>query len=157
MIAPSCVEWDHCILTANSAVLRSEGRAIDPPQEGESTPNIIQELNTLFPSNTSLSDLTSLAGRVYLRYMTSNAHHDALGDVPRSMEIYGTPGSTVEPMDEGMEKHGWDGDRQMANLTLRMRDCLWYYELCHAIVDGDIGRVMEIIKVMVLVVNSNFS
>ena len=85
--------------------------------------------------------------------MTSNAHYDALGDLPRSKDIYGEPGSPMESMDEGVEKHGWDGDRQMANLTLRMRDCLWYYELCHAIVDGDIGRVMEIIKVVIIIIN----
>ena len=28
-----------------------------------------------------------------------------------------------------------------------MRDGLWYHELCHAIIDGDIGCVSEIIKV----------
>ena len=79
--------------------------------------------------------------------MVSNAHYDALGDIPRPTDLYGEPGSRMEPVDK--EKHGWNGDRQMANLTLRMRDTLWYYELCHAIVDGDIGRVMEIIKVRV--------
>jgi len=130
--------------------MRSEGKAIPPPQEGESAPNIIQELDIMFPSEpskASFSDLASLAEKVYLRYMTSNAHYDALGDIPRPTDIYGRPGSPMESVDKKVEKHGWDGDRQMANLTLRMRDCLWYYELCHAIVDGDIGRVMEIIKV----------
>jgi hypothetical protein len=108
-------------------------------------------LNTLFTPNPSpipLSNLASLAEKVYLRYMTSNAHYDALGDVPRPVGTYGQPGTPMKSVDEGVEKHGWNGDRQMANLTLRMRDCLWYYELCHAIVDGDIGRVMEIIKVI---------
>ena len=89
--------------------------------------------------------------------MTSNAHYDALGDIPRSTEIYGEPGSPMEPEDKKLEKRGWDGDRQMANLTLHMRDCLWYYELCHAIVDGDIGWVMEIIKVMAVVGDPNIS
>jgi hypothetical protein len=144
----------------SSAVLRSEGRATGAPQEGESAPSIIQELDTSFPSEPSqisFSNLASLAEKVYLRYMTSNAHYDALGDIPRPVDIYGELGSPMKPMDEGAEKYGWNGDRQMANLTLRMRDCLWYYELCHAIVDGDIGRVMEIIKVIVVVVDSNLS
>lgn len=79
--------------------------------------------------------------------MTSNAHYDALGDTSHPTDIYGRPGNSMEAVDKKVEKHGWDGDRQMANLTLHMRDCLWYYELCHAAVDGDIGWVMEIIKV----------
>ena len=53
----------------------------------------------------------------------------------------------MEVTDKGVEKLGWKGDCQMANLVLRMRDGFWYLELCHAIVDGDIGRVSEIIKV----------
>jgi len=135
----------------SSAVLRSEGRSVDAPQEGKSTPNIIQELDALFPaepSKISFPDLESLATKVYLRYMTTMAHQYALGDIPRPIDIYGTAGLPMDAVPEDGEKFGWDGDRQMANLTLRMRDCLWYYELCHAIVDGDIGRVMEIIKVI---------
>ena len=85
--------------------------------------------------------------------MIIGAHNAALGDVDRPVEIYGWPGSKMEPQHEEVEKYGWSGDQQMANLTLRMRDSLWYYELCHAIADGDIGRVMEIIKVTVLVSN----
>ncbi len=44
----------------------------------------------------------------------------------------------------------WKGDQGMANLVLRLRDSLWYYEMCHAISHGDIGRVMEIVKVRLL-------
>lgn len=137
-----------------SSVLQSEGRAIAAPQEGESAPNIIQELDALFPdkpSQISFSYLENLATKVYLRYMTTTAHQYALGDIPRPPDIYGQDGPPWPPQDDGGEKLGWDGDRQMANLTLRMRDCLWYYELCHAIVDGDIGRVMEIIKVIAII------
>ena len=149
MTIPSHVVLLCNILIKHSSILRSEGKTIDDPQEGQSAPNIIQELNIQFPSDpkTSFSDLANIAEKVYLRYMTSNAHYDALGDIPRPADVYGEPGSPMKPVDKGVEKHGWDGDRQMANLTLRMRDCLWYYELCHAIVDGDIGRVMEVIKV----------
>jgi hypothetical protein len=53
----------------------------------------------------------------------------------------------MEGADEGIEKLSWKGDWQHANLVLRMRDGLWYYELCHAIIDGDIGHVLEILKV----------
>jgi hypothetical protein len=84
--------------------------------------------------------------------MTTTAHQYALGDIDRPVDICGKGGPNWTPQGDGGEKHGWNGDRQMANLTLRMRDCLWYYELCHAIVDGDIGRVMEIIKVIAVVI-----
>ena len=133
-----------------SAVLRSEGRVIDAPQEGESAPNIIQELDSLFTAepSQSFSALEILAKKVYLRYMTTKAHQYALGDISRPVDICGEAGDPMVPIKDDGEKPGWNGDRQMANLTLRMRDCLWYYELCHAIVDGDIGRVMEIIKVV---------
>jgi len=79
--------------------------------------------------------------------MTSKAYESTLGDTERSPECYGEAGESMKAADEGVEKPNWKGDRQMANLVLRMRDGFWYYELCHAIVDGDIGRVSEIIKV----------
>ena len=94
-----------------------------------------------------MDHLSGLAQIVYLRYMTTGAHNAALGDINRPVEVYGNPRTPMEPQDEGAEKYGWNGDRQMANLTLWMRDSLWYHELCHAIVDGDTGRVLEIIKV----------
>jgi hypothetical protein len=59
----------------------------------------------------------------------------------------------LESQHEAVEKCGWRGDRQMANLMLLMRDSLWYYELCHAIITGDIGWVLEIIKVIAAVVD----
>ena len=139
------------MLTTYRTFLRSEEIAIDRGREGRSALNIVDELDTLLNhgfSPITIDCLSSLARKVYLRYMVTGAHNDALGDIHRPVEIYGQPGSQMKPQHEGVEKHGWNGDRQMANLTLRMRDCLWYYELCHAIVDGDIGRVMEIIKVV---------
>ena len=50
----------------SSAVLLSEGKSTVTPQEGESAPNIIQELDALFPgdpSQTSFSDLGTLPQR----------------------------------------------------------------------------------------------
>lgn len=139
------------VLMIDSATLRSEGIAIDRASEGESAPDIIKELNALLKhgfSPITIDHLSNLARKVYLRYMTTGAHHASLGDANRSVEVYGPPGSQVEPQLEGVEKSNWNGDRQMANLTLRMRDSLWYYEFSHAIIDGDVGRVLEIIKVI---------
>jgi hypothetical protein len=127
--------------------LRSEKQYIAP---GPKTPDIFEELksqlSTIYPSIT-FHDLEVLANKVYHRYMTTQAHESALGDTERSPECYGEAGEQMEATDEGVEKPGWKGDRQMANLVLRMRDGFWYHELCHAIIEGDIGRVSEIIKV----------
>ena len=134
-------------LILSSAVLRSE-RPYTPP--GPKSPDVFEELesqlSTIHPSLT-FDDLTLLADKVYNRYMTSKAYESALGDTKRLPEVYGKVGEAVEATDDGVEKPGWKGDRQMANLVLRMRDGFWYHELCHAIIDGDIGRVSETIKV----------
>jgi hypothetical protein len=137
----------------SSAVLRSERQFTAP---GPKRPDIFEELgsqlSTIYPSIT-FDNLTTLADKAYHRYMTSKAYESALGDIKRSPEYYGEAGGPMEAMDEGVEKPGWKGDRQMANLILRMRDGFWYHELCHAIIDGDIGRVSEIIKVRDLVLD----
>lgn len=126
--------------------MRSE-REYTPP--GPKPPDVFEEvdfqLSAIYPS-ISFDNLEVLASKVYHRYMTTKAHEDALGDTKRPEECYGKPGQQMAPMDE-IEKKSWKGDRQMANLALRMRDGLWYYEFCHAVTDGDIGRVSEIIKV----------
>ena len=131
----------------SSAVLQSERQYTVP---GPKRPDIFEELesqlSTIYPS-ISFDDLTLLANKVYHRFMTTKAHESALGDTERLPEVYGEAGGPVQPADKEAEKLGWKGDRQMANLVLRMRDGFWYYELCHAITDGDIGRVSEIIKV----------
>ena len=113
-------------------------------------PDIFEELelqlSTIYPS-ISFHDLEALADKVYHRYMTTQAYESAFGATKRPQEHYGKAGDEMEIGDEGVEKVGWEGDRQMANLVLRMRDGFWYHELCQAITDGDIGRVYEIIKV----------
>lgn len=53
----------------------------------------------------------------------------------------------MEATDKGVEEPNWVGDRQLANVILWMRDGGWYWELCHAISDGDIGHVVEVLKV----------
>lgn len=139
-------ESDPCLI-GSSAVLRSERQYTTP---GPKQPDIFEELefqlSAIYPSIT-FHNLEVLADKVYHRYMTSQAYESTLGDTERPLGLYGEGGEQMEATDEGVEKLGWKGDRQMANLVLRMRDGLWYYEFCHAIVDGDIGRVSEIIKV----------
>lgn len=134
-------------LIVNSAVLRSERHHTIP---GSKEPSIFEELesqlSTIHPP-ISFHDLEILANKVYHRYMTSRAYESALGDTERPLEDYGEAGEQMDGADKEVEKPGWKGDHQMANLVLRMRDGLWYYELCHAIIDGDTGRVSEIIKV----------
>jgi len=151
------IVWQVTMLTICSAVLQTEGITVNGAREAESTPNIIEELDALLKNGFSpitIDHLSSLARKVYLRYMIIGAHNAALGYIDRPVEVYGQPGHRMKPQHEEAERCGWNGDRQMANLTLRMRDSLWYYELCHAIIDGDIGRVLEIIKVMFVVVDS---
>lgn len=148
------------MLMAISAVLHSEGKSTPPPQEGRSSLNIIQGLDALFPAGspqTSFAYLESLANKVYLRFMTTKAHYCSLGAKLRPADIYGEAGSKMDPEADGGERDGWSGDRQMANLTLCMRDCLWYYELCHSIIDGDIGQVIEVLKVPAIVPSLSLS
>lgn len=135
------------------AALRSERAYTFPhPKPPDVFEEIDSQLSAIYPS-ISFHDLEVLANKVYHRYMTTQAHESALGDVVRPPEHYGEPGEQMEARDKGVEKLGWKGDRQMANLVLRMRDGLWYHEFCHAITDGDIGRVSEIIKVGPMVQN----
>ena len=132
----------------SSAVLRQEKPYTAPgPKRSDVFDELESQLSTIHPS-ISFNDLTLLANKAYHCYMTTKAHESALGDTERLPEYYGVAGASMEPMDQGAEKSGWQGDRQMANLVLRMRDGFWYHELCYAICDGDIGRVSEIIKVI---------
>jgi hypothetical protein len=131
-----------------------EGITLGSAREGHHAPNVFDELEALLKqgfSPISISHLSGLAQKVYLRYLVTGAHNAALGDIEWPVEVYGQSGSQVEPQHQGTEKHAWNCDRQMASLTLQMRDCLWYYELSRAIVDGDIGRVLEIIRVRVII------
>ena len=101
----------------SSAVLRSERQYKAP---GSKRSDVFEELesqlSTIYPS-ISFHDLTILANKVYHRYMTTKAHESALGDTERLPEHYGEEGAPMEAMDEGVEKPGWKGDRQMANLV----------------------------------------
>ncbi|KAF4568361.1 hypothetical protein EYR40_010237 [Pleurotus pulmonarius] len=100
-------------------------------------------------AGTSFQFLQELAAVGYRRYMCTAAYEDALGVTQRDSAVYGTATSphTVD-LGVGEEGPNWNGDRQLANLILRLRDSFWYYEMNHAIAYGDIGRVMEIVKLL---------
>ena len=69
-----------------SAVLRSEGAVAGGTREGKSALNIIDELDELLKhrfSSITIDCLLNLARKVYLRYMVTGAHNDALGENPQ--------------------------------------------------------------------------
>ncbi len=45
---------------------------------------------------------------------------------------------------------GYKGDQSMINTTSFMRTVFWYMEFCAGVAEGDIGRVIEILKVCLL-------
>jgi hypothetical protein len=47
------------------------------------------------------------------------------------------------------EKSGFTGDRVLRNSQLFMMDMGWWIEMAHAVPEGDIGRVWEIMKVRI--------
>ncbi|KAJ7691362.1 hypothetical protein B0H17DRAFT_935216 [Mycena rosella] len=61
-----------------------------------------------------------------------------------------------EPKDEGpkfyKEAPGFDGDRVLSNTILFLMEFGWWVELNYAIPEGDVGRVMEILKVSTAIV-----
>ncbi|KAF9488156.1 hypothetical protein BDN71DRAFT_1513309 [Pleurotus eryngii] len=89
--------------------------------------------------------LEHLAKTAYRRYLCTAAYDDSLGASSRNKDIYGE-----EPLESSHKPadNTWNGDRALANLVLQLRDFFWYYEMCHAISDGDIGRVFEVIKIL---------
>lgn len=104
------------------------------------------------------SDLQEMSSLIYRRYMTNQAHDDALGHAPRPAH-YGQPGPVVQtsqindPIEETStetptaSKPSERGDRALANTVNFMRFTCWYLEFCSGVAEGDIGRVLEIIKV----------
>ncbi|KAJ7110688.1 hypothetical protein C8R44DRAFT_934414 [Mycena epipterygia] len=61
--------------------------------------------------------------------------------------------NTSKDEDEGPKIHkeapGFDGDRVMSNAILFIMEFGWWIELNYAIPEGDIGRVMEILKIYI--------
>ncbi|KAJ8095459.1 hypothetical protein PM082_023229 [Marasmius tenuissimus] len=126
----------------------------------------------------SFEDLKEIGELVFDRYMHSGAYNDALsGNRPTdtygptsdepgiahstnpASDTMGTTTSTSRSKSSGKKpkaKQGMTnkirnvsmGDQTLANEIHFMRVTFWYLEMCAAISEGDIGRVMEIIKVL---------
>ncbi|KAJ8089135.1 hypothetical protein PM082_014383 [Marasmius tenuissimus] len=54
-------------------------------------------------------------------------------------------------LDKHRELEGFDSDRVLANSLLFIRHYLWWIEMSYAVLEGDTGRVWEILKVWIFV------
>ncbi|KAF9488430.1 hypothetical protein BDN71DRAFT_1347373, partial [Pleurotus eryngii] len=132
-------------------VLRLPPASGSPPaSQSKSTKKLLDYLNHAFSAVGSLvskefSFLEDLAAVAYRRYLTTAAYEDCMDDGPIPTGDADLSGSDNNDNDDEWK---WKGDQGMANLALQLRDSFWYYEMCHAISHGDIGRVMEIIKIL---------
>ncbi|TFK45359.1 hypothetical protein OE88DRAFT_1649347, partial [Heliocybe sulcata] len=128
----------------------SEG---DTAEANHRAPHLLEYLNQVFSpkgkhGDISFDELYTIASRAYNKYMTQEAYDHALGETKRDPARWGKDGALVTEAQAGSEADNWRGDRQLANLILRLRDFLWYYELCCSISGGDSGRVMEVLKIL---------
>ncbi|KDQ26195.1 hypothetical protein PLEOSDRAFT_1085428 [Pleurotus ostreatus PC15] len=135
-------------MDSDSAESTIDGDTRDP----KSTKQLLEFLNDSFASNgwftnRPFSFLDELAASGYRRHLCTAAYEDSLRD-----NIPEPDPDSDNPLPPLSERYDYDkkfqGDRVLGNLVLRLRDCLWYYEMCHATSHGDIGRVMEIIKIL---------
>ncbi|EIN09490.1 hypothetical protein PUNSTDRAFT_133283 [Punctularia strigosozonata HHB-11173 SS5] len=116
----------------------------------------------------SYDDILGLAGKVYSCYLTTASHEDSWAFSAKSPqadlkdsagEAYPDHsisqsaaqsrrrrGAAAAALSE--PEHTWCGDRCLANYTLFMRISFWYLELCNSIAEGDIGRALEITKLL---------
>ncbi|KAJ7808146.1 hypothetical protein B0H14DRAFT_2525469 [Mycena olivaceomarginata] len=75
-------------------------------------------------------------------------------DAPSTMEQNEVPPETKADEDGPKfhkEKDGFDGDRVLSNSILFLMEFSWWIELNYAIPEGDVGRVFEILKVLIRV------
>ncbi|KAJ6506055.1 hypothetical protein DFH09DRAFT_1438577 [Mycena vulgaris] len=106
------------------------------------------------------------------------SQHNAEADLPGLMDISDdiSPADNVEPADsdrgtpsleippppkpkfaddDGSKVHtelpGFDGDRVVSNAILFLMEFGWWIELNYAVPEGDIGRVLEILKIYIFV------
>ncbi|KAK7025401.1 hypothetical protein VNI00_016038 [Paramarasmius palmivorus] len=133
---------------------------------------LIEALNGYFSKGGSslekvtFEELEGLAKIVYRRYMCSAAYDDTCYAY-RPGDIYGTgntsstatatsatedsaPAASLSTSRKGKkaseQRHIMSGDSCLANNIMFLRVTFWYLELCAGIAEGDIGRVLEIIK-----------
>ncbi|KAJ7846488.1 hypothetical protein B0H14DRAFT_3086277 [Mycena olivaceomarginata] len=88
------------------------------------------------PSRTPASDHRCWRGKC--RLPAAAVHWD---EVPVAASNKG-PKTHVEPED-------FDGDRVLSNSIIFLQEFGWWVELCYAIPEGDIGRVLEIFKIFI--------
>ncbi|KAJ7807914.1 hypothetical protein B0H14DRAFT_2380960, partial [Mycena olivaceomarginata] len=97
----------------------------------------------------SLDDLLTEANKLVHRYSSDRAYQTALSSTAfnKSPDLYkfkiGTP---ADPDSVGDSE--FTGDRVLANTIAFRRDYLLYFELSDAILEGDIGRVCEVLKLL---------
>ncbi|CAE6411386.1 unnamed protein product [Rhizoctonia solani] len=77
-----------------------------------------------------------IVGQVFHQWMTTNAYSQATYPA--------THPDTTKP---GLADPD-TSDLALANTILLMRDTAWYLEFCAAIAEGDIGRVLEVQKIL---------
>lgn len=139
---------------SDSAAPSPESTIDGDTHDTKSTKQLLESLNDAFASNGWFTNrpssfLDELAASGYRRYLCTAACEDSLCDnTPEPDSDSENPPSPLSERYDYDKKY--QGDRVLGNLVLRLRDCLWYYEMCHATSHGDIGRVMEIIKVQYL-------
>ncbi|KDQ12642.1 hypothetical protein BOTBODRAFT_93829, partial [Botryobasidium botryosum FD-172 SS1] len=89
------------------------------------------------------------------RYSSTEAYEQALESGPVSGTDMDFPVGPVWPAESGRGDGDGDGaneftgDRVLANSILFMRDAIWFNEVCYAVAHGDIGRVLEVLKVWI--------
>ncbi|KAF8146062.1 hypothetical protein K438DRAFT_1991146 [Mycena galopus ATCC 62051] len=111
--------------------------------------NHFEQLNTQ-NKLPSLDDLLTEAKKLVHRYASDRAYQTALSSTAfnKSPDLYkfniGTP---ADPGSSGGDSE-FIGDRVLANTIAFRRDYLLYLELSDAILEGDIGRVCEVLKLL---------
>ncbi|KAH9931770.1 hypothetical protein B0H21DRAFT_836229, partial [Amylocystis lapponica] len=98
--------------------------------------------------NCSFETLNDLASKCYERYMSTTSHDDALGNTPRDASFYGSEPTVAPEVDPQSADTGGLGDAVLANTVVFMRTTFWYREFCESVAEGDIGRTLEVIKLL---------
>ncbi|KAF8174754.1 hypothetical protein BJ912DRAFT_1024608 [Pholiota molesta] len=98
----------------------------------------------------SLEDLQIQARKLYRAYTSLRGQDKAIYVVPHGTEsarhIPGMP--TSNNIDTAAPAKKFDGDQVLARSVSFMRDAMFVREMTLATADGDVGRIWEIIKVM---------
>ncbi|KAJ7820873.1 hypothetical protein B0H14DRAFT_3735105, partial [Mycena olivaceomarginata] len=97
----------------------------------------------------SLDDLLTEANKLVNRYSSDRAYQTALSSTAfnKSPDLYKFKIGTPADPDSLVGDSEFTGDRVLANTIAFRRDYLLYLELSDAILEGDIGRVCEVLKV----------